>query len=1046
MANPTIYDRTDPSKPVERVLFRPDRILQSAELMDTQGAVITRVRDIADVLFADGDVVRGAGIVVNQVSGETTCEDGAIYAAGAVRGVPSATIEINVHETVSVGVYMRTVVVTEIEDPSLYNPAVGTRGFGQPGAAREYIDVRWGHQDDGQAGSYFPIWLVENGIVRPKDPPATLSAVTQALERYDRDSSGGTYIVRGLSLMKLPDLVSGEQVYSLAEGAARVGGKSIELPTARRLVYDALPDLQWIDSEPHQSVGEAAQRIDISRWPMIGDPQVRITARRTVSINHGGFTGAADALPDESVIQIDLVKQGATTYTPGADYLLTAGQMDWSPSGAEPAPGSTYEVTYRYMANVAPTAVDARGFTVTGALAATPVLVSYNYALRRIDRLCLHADGSIAWSTGTPATWTPVPPQLPPNVLALASVNQFWDERRTVRPDGDRMVTMSVLGDYADRIDTVKEDLAELRLAVDVQGRQSGVRKGLFADPFLSDAMRDAGQAQTAVVVGGALVLPVDFSVFQVGTDLSNRAAPAHTQATVLDQPLRTDQMLVNPYQAFDPLPAGVVLTPAVDRWSESVDTWASPVLDVKVRVFYMAATEKNPGDVVDTKILAETTSAAQFLRTIDVTFDLSFPVGEALATVLFDGLPVVPSALPGGSLVSDSTGHLRGKFTIPAGVPAGTKQVTFTGTGGTTGGATFTGQGSVVHRELQQITTRWWFQVDPLAQTFSLNAPRQVSGVELRFVAKGTSRVLVQLRTAENGFPTQDILTQAELKPADINISGPTQALWAPVQLGNDREYAIVVLSDDAVTALGVAVLGKRDIALNRDVTSQPYQVGVLLSSSNASTWTPHQDRDMTFRLLGPAFTEAERVIDLGAVEVVDATDLLVQGFIHQPSPQASGEFELSLSSGETHQVAPGQAARLSARYSGPVQVRARLRSHAGMGAVLEPGIQLVACDLKTTGTYITPLIGAGANVKVRVIFEADLPAGTTTSLHVQADTGGAWTPVPFLSSSPQSAGTIELTHELPVYTADRLRLRLSLGGSHNARPVIRNLRAIVL
>lgn len=55
-------------------------------------------------------------------------------------------------------------------------------------------------------------------------------------------------------------------------------------------------------------------------------------------------------------------------------------------------------------------------------------------------------------------------------------------------------------------------------------------------------------------------------------------------------------------------------------------------------------------------------------------------------------------------------------------------------------------------------------------------------------------------------------------------------------------REYAVVVLCDDATTALYVAELGKQDPTRGY-VTSQPYQVGVLLSSSNASTWTAHQD-----------------------------------------------------------------------------------------------------------------------------------------------------------------------------------------------------------
>ena len=63
------------------------------------------------------------------------------------------------------------------------------------------------------------------------------------------------------------------------------------------------------------------------------------------------------------------------------------------------------------------------------------------------------------------------------------------------------------------------------------------------------------------------------------------------------------------------------------------------------------------------------------------------------------------------------------------------------------------------------------------------------------------------------------------------------------------------------------------------------------------------------------------------------------------------------------------------------------------------------------------------------------------------QSDADGApWVEVPYLSSSPQTVGTFELTHELDNVSAERLRVRLTLSGSHTARPALRNLRAVVL
>src|SRR5260221_11944096 len=107
----------------------------------------------------------------------------------------------------------------------------------------------------------------------PKEPPPNIDAVTQALARYDRDSAGGTYVVRGLDVIMGEDLATGQQVYTVREGAARVNGHPLELGASRRLVYEAKPDLFFVDSEPHTSAGTAAQRIRFDRQPAVGTPQ-----------------------------------------------------------------------------------------------------------------------------------------------------------------------------------------------------------------------------------------------------------------------------------------------------------------------------------------------------------------------------------------------------------------------------------------------------------------------------------------------------------------------------------------------------------------------------------------------------------------------------------------------------------------------------------------------------------------------------------------------------------------------------------------------------
>ncbi len=1048
-ANPlAVYDRFDPAKNYDMHLFRADKVLQSAELIELQRAMHARIRGVADMLTREGSIVKGASIVVNSATGATTCESGALYVGGAVRGVPPAQLTIATVGVVYVGVYLIRDIITELEDPALLNPAVGTDGYREPGAARERVQLAWGVGGDAQAaGEFFPVWTVEDGWVRPKEAPPNIDAVTQALARYDRDSSGSNYIVRGMELRQAADLPTGEQVYNLAEGAARIGGHSMELPSSRRIVYNAQPDLQWIDSEPHMSNTEGAQRVTFDRWPMVGVPQVRAIKRRTVDVVHGGFVGAADPLPDNSVQTIEKIQQGAAIYNAPADYKLTAGQVDWSPGGAEPAPGSTYKVTYLYFAVVEPTGVDSRGLTVTGAVAGTTMQLSYNYALRRIDRLTLDREGTIAWVRGVPAPWQPLAPQIPQGVLSIASVYQSWDAQRRVNLDGVRMVTMQVLGDYRTFMERLAQDQAEIRLAVDIAGRYSGIKKGMFADPMLGDEMRDAGQPQTALIAAGALRLPISFTVHQLGTDIHERQSLAHTHRAVLSQTARTGSMRVNPYNAFEPFPCKATITPAVDRWTETRDIRTTKVITK------WASWNTNQDSLSENgtgyEEIGRTTSAIEYLREIDVRFDLEFPPGEALQSITFDGLPVQPVALPLGVLVANAQGLLSGTFRIPPNVTAGAKTVDFRGMGGSAASTIFTGQGERTEREMGQVFIFWDYPYDPLAQTFSLSLAEHCTGIELWFTAVGTTGAIVQLREAENGYPTPRVLAETRLRPAGIKTDGtPTLAAWPPVALHAAREYVVVVLSDDDTTALALAELGKEDKESKSWVTEQPYQVGVMLSSSNARTWTAHQEMDLTFRLMAASYTEAERVIDLGTVNVVDATDLCVQAYAHQPSAAASCVFDIAATGmAHTVQAAAGQVVNLPARYSGPVNVKARLRGDTRFAAVLEPGIQLVAGSVKDDGDYISPMLTAGANATVRVTLDAFLPGGTSLLVQAKTDAAGApWVDVPYLSSSPMTAGVMELTYELKNINATGVRLRLALHGSFNARPWATNLRAVVL
>ncbi|MGL9726596.1 MAG: hypothetical protein ACR5KV_08980, partial [Wolbachia sp.] len=238
--------------------------------------------------------------------------------------------------------------------------------------------------------------------------------------------------------------------------------------------------------------------------------------------------------------------------------------------------------------------------------------------------------------------------------------------------------------------------------------------------------------------------------------------------------------------------------------------------------------------------------------------------------------------------------GRISGRIKIPANIPAGTKLVQFYGDKGSYGETTYTGKKTITIEERRRVIAAR--RVDPLAQTFTLNESRHIGGLDLWFTNSGKKRVVVQIRETAVGMPSQTVIAESYIEPKDIKIDGTaTRIEWLPVFCHAGEEYAIVLLTDDADTAVKIAELGKYDAVNSRWVTSQPYQVGVLLSSSNASTWTPHQNFDLTFRLLAAKFSENSHVIYLGKVTANNVSDLIVLTNVEKLAFDTNVEFILT-------------------------------------------------------------------------------------------------------------------------------------------------------
>lgn len=337
------------------------------------------------------------------------------------------------------------------------------------------------------------------------------------------------------------------------------------------------------------------------------------------------------------------------------------------------------------------------------------------------------------------------------------------------------------------------------------------------------------------------------------------------------------------------------------------------------------------------------------------------------------------------------------------------------------------------------------------LTQVIIPPSTAQHTGANLFFAKKGQALVVTIGLADENGLPKNELAT-VRLEPAQIAVDAPTKVTWpAPLLLQAGVAYALSVNASDTDTALQVAQVGEASLT-GGYVTQPPAQIGALLHTSESGVVTKYTNRYMRLELLTVQFKQTAQTFVVGKKAVNNATTLTINAGAVQPVPEARVTYQLKLFDAggalkATHDVDVSQPIRLSAPHTGSVQVEATLRRASnGLAPVLEPGTVLIVGTLQTTGIYITPAIQLAGGTTLTAVFRADLPSGSTVTLESSTDGGTTWATVPFESSSPQTAGTVELTHKKTGLTGTAVRLRMRLTGTTNARPQVPSLYAVVL
>ena len=194
----TYPDRTQPDW--VRVLPLPGRPLQSAELLEMQGIWMTQLKNAMGAIYRSGTPLSGLRII--NVSNTSTAEyhvsPGVILVDGLAIPVPGKGLgNLDQTETHHIYVYIDEQVITELDDPSLRDPAHGGALYGLEGAHRLLWSASITLNPNPARG--FKLGEIQGGQIIQPPLSSGYQSLIDLMAQYTYERSGN-FLVKGLSV------------------------------------------------------------------------------------------------------------------------------------------------------------------------------------------------------------------------------------------------------------------------------------------------------------------------------------------------------------------------------------------------------------------------------------------------------------------------------------------------------------------------------------------------------------------------------------------------------------------------------------------------------------------------------------------------------------------------------------------------------------------------------------------------------------------------------------------------------------------------------
>lgn len=1147
-------DRFDPTKSRNKILFRPDRPLQQAELNEIQSIVENNIKNLGNSIFKDGAIQTGMAFSIDNTAHTITIEDGTIYLGGKVRTFNKTTLNgFTGSGQENIGIKVVQSVVDYNSDPNLLDQTQNVPSYLAPGADRLVETVQLTYNDD----STPTIYQFDDGklFIDPNRPEFSVINTVLAQRTYEES---GSYQVSGFKMWTEASQTVGDIDLLVDKGTAYVLGYRISKPNSTRVSLPKSTTTNQVVQETY-TYSAAVGKVTISS-PYVKNV-TNVVARTQspsggVNISKGALDGR-DAIPTQYT-NIDptslTVYAGATVYHSPADYNLVTDTgvqyIDWNTgtNGTEPATGTTYTLSFEYdrsmvagtdyqfeqtaLPNNQPGTTTVIDFAAMAGLKPKDggyVRVDYNYYLARMDLITLDQTGTFTVIQGQPARDGQCTPPTNKDPLTLAMGTLYLYPNSNVAKAQNTAVqtlTMADLQQMLSRLQNVEYNQSVILLETHATQNQDPLTlRGVFVDAFtdyskmdptlcsVSLSLDDASMTLPTNTPDNQKLNPVFDSLNSVAHVFGRLVTAPFTETLEISQPLASSAWNVNPYQVYNK--QGVLkVSPQSDNWIDETSITVDNTAQVTTSLnrWWAHTREGDPNGklsafnqnlVNNTALVGGVawdssslgfgvrnqaqgimiTTAAQTVdnsimymrqREIDFTSTNLKPNADSLYLTI-DGTRVdvtaTGSSIAGsdtGTIRADASGTCTGKFTIPSGIRTGTREITLQNSENQAI-TTFTSQGINKVTTETITTTHVTFNLyDPIAQSFALQQAKVVTSIGAYFGSKSsTDNIIMQIRgLSDGGFPNQTVYAERMLTPADINVSADASvetkiALDDPLMVNGGQSYCIVFITDSPDYTIWAGTMGKTLINdPSTTITHQPYVDGVLFDSSNAVSWTVHQETDLKFNVYTATFNPTG-TIQFQPMTGLDSNGVLLLASYLTPANTGCSWQVRILSSNQTgvsiDSIPWVPISNYTEQQPPYLVAQAQLQATFVANRYISPMLALddllfVNFVSETDGDYVTLTVDqtdAPYNT-LTLSYDVDTPAGTTVTPYYSTDGGTTWvqitdTPSSSVVSSEYNRLTFIHSAIASPSTVTSLKIKLHLHAENRfARPRVRRLTVL--